>query len=226
MQKPILKLILMMAGLSLLGLLITQTMPLWEHREDRAWLTHFVESASPWLLCLAVGGVIAMLSIGLPRQIVSFVCGMLLGTVAGTALALLLTVLACVVTYGLGRAGLQLLARQSKRGKMRRFGHWMRQQTFSKVLFIRLLPVGSNVLTNLIAGACRVPARQFVAASAVGYIPQTLIFALAGKGIAISSAFQTITSGVLLLLSGFLGIWIARNRHDISDEVENLNVSS
>ena len=50
-------------------------------------------------------------------------------------------------------------------------------------LLIRLLPVGNNFATSLAAGVSRVPARPFLLGSLLGYMPQTMVFALAGSGV-------------------------------------------
>jgi len=51
-----------------------------------------------------------------------------------------------------------------------------------------------------------------MAASALGYIPQMLAFALLGSGIRLGSSFQLVLSGVLLLVSIIIGVVVYR-RH-------------
>ena len=65
-------------------------------------------------------------------------------------------------------------------------GSWRRTPS-AATLTLRLLPVGSNMLLNLVAGVSE-RARQapFMAASAIGYLPQTVVFALLGGGVRVS----------------------------------------
>jgi uncharacterized membrane protein YdjX (TVP38/TMEM64 family) len=77
---------------------------------------------------------------------------------------------------------------------------------------LRLQPLGTNLLTNILIGFTATPLRIFIAASAVGYIPQMLVFSLLGSGIRVGSQTQLIVSAVLLLLSLMLGAFVYR-RH-------------
>ena len=61
---------------------------------------------------------------------------------------------------------------------------------FRTTLALRLLPVGSNLALNLLAGLGRIPVLPFLAASAIGYLPQTLIFVLLGEGVAVDRHWQ------------------------------------
>ena len=89
----------------------------------------------------------------------------------------------------------------------------MRDDLFAKVVALRLQPLGTNLATNLAAGALGVRLGPFVAASCVGYAPQTLVFALAGGGIADGSRLQTIVAAVLFVVSLALGaVLVGRHR--------------
>ncbi|HSJ47510.1 MAG TPA: VTT domain-containing protein, partial [Gammaproteobacteria bacterium] len=79
------------------------------------------------------------------------------------------------------------------------------------ILLIRLLPLGSNLATNLAAGISRMGTRPFAAGSALGYLPQTLVFALIGSGIAVDPLWRIGTGILLFLLSGLLGLSLYRH---------------
>ena len=72
---------------------------------------------------------------------------------------------------------------------------------------VRLFPIGSNVATNAIAGAFRVPFTSFITASALGFIPQTLLFSMLGSGSRYINAFEQsvhiagLVVSVMLILS-------------------------
>ena len=81
-------------------------------------------------------------------------------------------------------------------------------------VLIRLLPVGNNFATNLAAGVSRVPALPFFLGSLLGYIPQTLVFALAGSGVDVGAAWRIGIAVALFVLSGAIGAWLYRKyRH-------------
>jgi uncharacterized membrane protein YdjX (TVP38/TMEM64 family) len=88
--------------------------------------------------------------------------------------------------------------------------HSLRINTFltnhpiRKTIIIRLLPVGSNVLTNLVAGSTSVSPRAFFIGSCIGYIPQMFIFSLLGKGMLMGSEWKIIGSVLLLSISSYL----------------------
>ena len=52
------------------------------------------------------------------------------------------------------------------------------------------------------------PAVPFVVGSAIGFIPQTAIFALAGSGVTVDKFFTIFLSGALLVISASLGIYL------------------
>jgi uncharacterized membrane protein YdjX (TVP38/TMEM64 family) len=74
------------------------------------------------------------------------------------------------------------------------------------------MPVGSNILTNLLAGVSSVPALPFLLGSALGFVPQTAIFALLGSGFKVDLAWRVSLSAVLFALSTWLGWRIYRAR--------------
>ena len=81
-------------------------------------------------------------------------------------------------------------------------------------LLIRLLPLGSNLVTNLAAGVSSVGAAPFFLGSSIGYLPQTLVFALVGSGFSVDPELRIAISVVLFIVSGFLGVTLYRKyRH-------------
>lgn len=151
---------------------------------------------------------------GLPRQVVSGLAGYAFGFLLGTGLALLGTVLGCIGAFYYAR----LLARdplQKKFSKrVKRLDNFLHDHTFSMTLLVRMLPVGSNIATNLAAGVSSVRGLPYFGGSALGYLPQTLVFALLGSGVAVDPALRITLSVVLFVASGLLGVYLYRRfRH-------------
>lgn len=155
-------------------------------------------------------------AVGVPRQVAAFLGGYGFGTVAGTLLSLAGQVLGCALAFLWAR----LVGRGwAKRRLAGRFGHRLRPlrdalagSPFGTTLALRLLPVGSNLALNLLAGMAALPALPFLAASALGYLPQTVVFALLGKGVRVEGAWQLGLSLGLLAISVGIGLVLLR-RH-------------
>ncbi|MDQ5882399.1 MAG: hypothetical protein QG616_2231, partial [Pseudomonadota bacterium] len=125
--------------------------------------------------------------------------------------------LGCILTFVYARLfGKGLLS--ARLGAItKRFDAFIHDHPFSMTLLIRLLPVGSNVLTNLAAGISSIRPVPFLSASFVGYLPQTLVFALVGSGINVAATLKVGMAIVLFLISGVLGAYLYhRHRHGLS----------
>ena len=83
---------------------------------------------------------------------------------------------------------------------------------FEATLALRLLPVGNNLALNLLGGMAGLRTVPFLLGSALGYLPQTLVFALLGKGIRVDGAWQMALAAGLLAVSVGIGLWLLR-RH-------------
>jgi uncharacterized membrane protein YdjX (TVP38/TMEM64 family) len=153
-------------------------------------------------------------ALGFPRQVVAFLGGYAFGTLVGTELALVAAILGCAGTFLYARGFARPLLARRLAGRVRQFDEFVGLHPFQTTMIVRLLPVGSNFLTNLVAGVSRVRPLPFLAGSAVGYVPQTLAFALAGSGVAIAPVFELVLGAVLFVASALLGIALyRRHRH-------------
>jgi uncharacterized membrane protein YdjX (TVP38/TMEM64 family) len=165
----------------------------------------------------------AVSAVGVPRQTVAFLGGYAFGAALGTGLGLLAQLLGCAASYGWARA----LGRDWAERRMRgRFGHRLRPvrdalqaSPFSATLALRLLPVGNNLALNLLAGLAGLAAGRFLLGSAIGYLPQTVVFALLCKGIRVEGPWQLGLAAGLLLVSIGLGLWLLR-RHRAARALE------
>jgi uncharacterized membrane protein YdjX (TVP38/TMEM64 family) len=154
--------------------------------------------------------------VGVPRQSAAFLGGYAFGTVAGTGLALLAQLLGCALGFLWARAVGRGWAERRLNGRfgprLRPLVETLRRNPFSSALALRLLPVGNNLALNLLAGLSGIAFWPFLAASALGYLPQTIIFALLGKGVRVDGAWQMVLAAALLLVSVGLGLWLLRRQ--------------
>lgn len=159
---------------------------------------------------LVLGG--ALLSAaGLPRQVVAFAGGYAFGLKIGFTLALLAQVLGCMLDFVWARAiARDWVQARLGGGRLARLDARLSRHPFTTSLTLRLLPVGNNTALNLLAGISSVSATSFISASALGYIPQTLVFALLGSGVQVSHGLQIGLAAVLFLISAGLGLLLMR----------------
>ena len=154
--------------------------------------------------------------VGVPRQSVAFLGGYAFGTVLGAGLALGAQLLGCALAFLWARAVGRGWAERRLNGrfgpKLRPLVATLRDNPFSSALALRLLPVGNNLALNLLAGLSGIGFWPFLAASALGYLPQTIIFALLGKGVRVDGAWQIGLAAALLVVSVGLGLWLLRRQ--------------
>jgi uncharacterized membrane protein YdjX (TVP38/TMEM64 family) len=210
--RAILKGLLLIASLAALGFLAKHG-----HLADmlsERWIDTEVRGQG-WhgdLIFLAVGALTTAL--GFPRQVVAFLGGYAFGFIAGTGLAAVAAVLGCVLAFFYARWLGRSLIQNRFPGRIRKVDAFLHEHPFSMAVVIRLLPVGSNVVTNLLAGVSSVRGLPFFAGSGVGYLPQTLVFALAGSGVNFNPALRLTLAGVLFVVSSLIGVWLyRRHRH-------------
>lgn len=152
--------------------------------------------------------------IGLPRQGVCFLAGYAFGFAEGLLWSTFASMLGCVTTFFYARLmGRSFIAARFPE-RVARIDAFLAGNTFAMTLLIRLLPVGSNLATNLAAGVAGVRPLPFFLGSVLGYLPQTIVFALLGSGIQVDPVFRIGASVVLFVASGVMGVWLFRRfRH-------------
>jgi len=190
---------------------------------SQEWIDREVrdKGVSGELLFLAVGGLVT--AVAVPRHVISFLGGYAFGFALGGALAVAATEIGCVIDFFYARAIGRPLLSARMGARVRRIEDFLAANPFSMTLLIRLLPIGNNFATSLAAGVSRVPARQFLLGSLLGYIPQTLVFALAGSGIEMGARYRVALAVLMFLISGAIGIWLYRRyRHGrtLGEDVE------
>lgn len=151
-------------------------------------------------------------AVGMPRQIVAFAAGFAWGAALGVAFALLAQIIGCLVDFYWARLVARDFVQARLRGRALRLERMLTRQPFVNALTLRLMPVGNNLLLNVLAGVSAVPMRGFVLGSAIGFIPQTAIFALLGSGSRIARSTQIGLGIGLFVVSTLIGIVLLRRQ--------------
>ncbi len=177
---------------------------------DKAWIDAEIrgQGLAGNLLFVAAGALFA--SVGLPRQAVAFLGGYGYGLLIGTGLATAAVVLGCMLSFGYGRLAGRGLGGVRVPARIAGVAAFLHDNTFGATVLVRLLPAGSNLLVNLAAGLSGVRAGPFFAGSALGYVPQMLIFALIGSGVRVDPGLRIGIGVLLFLVSGVLGLHLYR----------------
>ena len=194
--------------LLLAGFLIVSTWLLTLTPWSRGATFERVARLQHWLVYVAAG--IGLVSIGFPRIVLSAVGGAMFGVVLGTLWSQVAMTLAILAPFLYSRhLGRELVARRMGR-RLQRFDDLLGQHGFMVVLLIRLCPVGNNFLTNYLAGVTAIPLGTFLAASFVGYLPESFIFALLGSGLADHPQLRLWGGALLLAVFSLFFIWYFR----------------
>tara|TARA_R100000687_G_scaffold16278_4_gene12604 strand:+ start:102841 stop:103524 length:684 start_codon:yes stop_codon:yes gene_type:complete len=138
------------------------------------------------------------MAIGCPRQVMAFLGGYAFGFLQGTLLSVSGAICGCMVSFFVARFLLKPVVRRRYASRIHSINRFVEDSPVTKTIIIRLLPLGSNFLTNLMAGVTNVKARHFILGSGIGYIPQMALFALMGKGIVVMSIWKVALSVVML----------------------------
>jgi uncharacterized membrane protein YdjX (TVP38/TMEM64 family) len=146
-----------------------------------------------------------MTALGAPRQAVAFAAG------ASFALGPA-QMLGCALDYLWARLFRGLWQGRAEK-RVGRLGQWreqLRAVPFRATLMLRLLPFGNNLVLNLAAGFLSLPPFPFLAASAIGYLPQTLIFVLLARGARLGRGIEGGLGLVLFVAASLLGYGLWR----------------
>lgn len=181
---------------------------------NKSWVDTYLTNRGPsgaalFVLCAAL-----FTSVGVPRQLTSFLGGYAFGLLLGAPLALAGVVSSCVATFYYSRFFGRNFVNRKFGKRVAKLNAILADNTFFTALIIRLLPVGNNLITNLLAGVSNASPSGFFLGSMLGYIPQTLVFTLLGSGVHVSPIWRTSLSVALFLLASLLGWTLYRRRRE------------
>ena len=177
---------------------------------DQGWVDAQIRDNGAAGVLLFVLACCLLGSVGLSRQVIAFLGGYAFGFFQGVLLSMVAVVAACITTFLVSR--LLLRSYLSKRFSVRiqQVDSFLHEHTFTMALLVRLLPLGSNWMINIAAGVSRVRKLPFFLGSALGYIPQMLIFSLLGRGTRVDQFWQVAIAMALFVLAATLGLVLYR----------------
>ena len=211
-KKTAVKLTALITIVSILLAVIIFTALLGNYSENiQQYLSDFIPNTPFGALTFVVALTLAM-AIGLPRQIAALSAGYLFGISYGILLATLSAILGCTLTLIVARKLFRNVISKHYPEQLNKVSDFFANNTFLKALIIRLIPAGSNFLTNILAGTAKSPVKPYILGSAIGFIPQMTVFSLMGAGLKINSQQQVIVSVILLAIATILSGYLYRKR--------------
>lgn len=136
-----------------------------------------------WAVPVFVGAYLARPLVLLPASILTVAAGILFGPVWGVPLALAAATASALVAFQIGTAFTpDSLRRTEGDGLLERWSARMRADSFLTVMVMRLAFLPYD-LVNYTAGFVRIRRMPFVAATALGSLPGTVAFVLAGASL-------------------------------------------
>src|SRR5262245_10290519 len=150
---------------------------------NSAAIDGFIAAHRTAAVLIFVAGYAACVALAIPAGVgLAAIGGFLFGAPLGAIAAMAGSTMGATIVFLVARSafGEQLLRRTGP--FLMRFAHGFRADAFCYVLCLRLMPVPSW-FTNLAAALFQVPLKTFVAATALGRTPGSLVFALLGAGL-------------------------------------------
>lgn len=210
--RVLLRGVLLIVSLAVFGLLLKMTGI--DAVLSESWIDTHVRGQGIVGELLFVGIGILSTGAGFPRQVIAFLGGYAFGAWEGSLLALSATVGGCLAAFGYARLfGRHVIGRRFPR-RVQQADAFLSDHPFLMTLLVRMLPVGNNLITNLVAGVTSIAALPFVAGSALGYVPQTVALALAGSGVHLAPITRIGMAIALFTISSAIAVHLYRRyRH-------------
>jgi uncharacterized membrane protein YdjX (TVP38/TMEM64 family) len=147
-------------------------------------------------------------ALGGPRQVLALSCGVLFGGLNGALIGTLLTGLGALLTMVAVQRLSLTWVRERYASRIAVVKAVLAEDTWIWVCVIRLMPVGSNLVTNIAAALSDLRLMSVFFGSLLGYLPQMLIFSFAGAGFALHDSSQLWISLAMLVFSTALGLYL------------------
>ena len=166
---------------------------------ERHWAIAWPVFAITGIVYTALGG---------PRQMLAFSCGYLMGGLPGALLSTVLTGIgALLVIYCVRNIGMEWM--RKRHGERVDFiRRLLAEDTWLWICMVRLMPVGSNLATNIAVALAMLSTPAVFWGSLLGYLPQMLLFSFAGAGLALQDEQQLWISLLMLVLSTVLVLYL------------------
>ena len=180
-----LPLLILIAGFALFFILDLQRFVRLETlRENREALATWVEANGIWAPLAYIIVYALMVAFSVPGALVATLTGgFLFGTWAGGAYTIVGATTGATIVFLAARTALGDTLRRKAGPNIRKMEQGFRENAFSYLLILRLIPLFPFFLVNLAPAFLGVPLRTYMAATFIGIMPGTFVFASVGNGL-------------------------------------------
>lgn len=177
-----------------------------ELKANRDQLLAFTEANFVLAAALFVGAYAAVVGLSLPgATIMTLAGGFLFGSLFGTVLVNLGATTGATVAFLAARYLLKDWVEQKFGAKLGSIQEGFAKNAFSYLMTLRLIPLFPFFLVNMVSGLTRVNVGTYVAATALGIIPGSFVYAYAGRQLGTINSLKEIASPSVLLAFSLLG---------------------
>ncbi|MBB2941621.1 putative membrane protein YdjX (TVP38/TMEM64 family) [Actinoplanes lutulentus] len=138
-----------------------------------------------------VGGL--LLSVLVPRTMITLLCGLLLGAATGALAALAAAIIAATATYYAGRWAGRGALKARAGSKLDRLDGWLNRRGLAAVLLVRFLPLAPFGLVGYAYGTTSVCRKRYLLGTTIAAIPSTVTYAVIGAAVAAPGSMSAAT---------------------------------
>ncbi len=176
-------------------------------QEHRGALLAFRDRHYLLALLAAVGIYALSTAVSIPGGIVlTLAIGYLFGRWVGTGAVVVGATIGATIVFLAARYLVSDWARRRMGGRARKIAEGFGDDAFSYLLFLRLVPLFPFWLVNLVPALAPVRVRTYVAATALGIVPGTFVYANLGTSLGGIRSSRDLISGQTLLAFALLGL--------------------
>ena len=150
----------------------------------RDHLQRFVEAYGSMAVLAYAGFYVSAVALSIPGAVfLTILGGFLFGWLLGGAVAAISATIGAVLVFLIARTSLGDVLAERAGPRLQKLADGFREDAFSYLLFLRILPIMPFWLTNLAPALFGVPVKTFALATTIGVLPATFTFATAGAGL-------------------------------------------
>ncbi len=147
-------------------------------------LQAFVDDYGPLAVVAYAAVYVTAVALSVPGAVfLTILGGFLFGWLLGGAAAALSATIGAILVFLIARTSLGDILIRKAGPRLQTLANGFREDAFSYLLFLRLLPLMPFWLTNLAAALFGVTSKTFALATMIGILPATFTFAVAGAGL-------------------------------------------
>ena len=176
-------------------------------KSNRDQLLAFTEAHYPVAVAMFVLGYCVVIGLSLPGgAIMTLGGGFLFGSLLGTLYVNVGATVGATLAFLVARYLLREWVEQKFGNRLDGIQQGFASNAFSYLLTLRLIPLFPFFLVNMVSGLTRVSIGTYMAATSLGIIPGSFVFAYAGRQLGTISSLKEIASPNVLIAFTLLGL--------------------